>query len=115
MPPARSLFQRSDRQKPVRRRWHAVFVRVRAGGAVVSAVVVAPRPDIVFVIVDEATSLPPHPPPWRGGSNDRCVGSSRWRRTIYPPGIQLVLEGCVPLASELQSLGGSTIPSFVCP
>jgi hypothetical protein len=29
--------------------------------------------------------------------------------------IQLELEGCVPLASELQSSGGSTTPSFVCP
>ena len=32
MPPVRSLFHRSDQQKPVRRRWHAVFISVRAGG-----------------------------------------------------------------------------------
>jgi hypothetical protein len=69
MPPARSLFRRSDRRKP----------------AVVSAVVVAPHPDVVFVIVNAAMIVTPPPPPRRGGSNDWCVGSSCWCRTIYPP------------------------------
>jgi len=62
MTPARSLFRRSDRRKPVPRRWHAVFVHVRGGGAAASAVVFAPRPGVVFVIVDAATIVTVRPP-----------------------------------------------------
>ena len=58
---------------------------LRRGGAAL-AVVLAPCPDVVFVVVDAAmiVIVPLHHPQ-RGGSNDRCVGSCCWRRTIYPP------------------------------
>jgi hypothetical protein len=61
------------------------LLHLRREGAAL-AVVLAPCPDVVFVVVDAAmiVIIPPHHPQ-RGGSNDRCVGSCCWRRTIYPP------------------------------